>query len=615
MAALNDSQLILLDNLIYLKNVANRNDISVGEIVRDLIEKDLDLSKDQKTDKYPGSMSRTEWIDILKAIEQDPQLTNLTVQYGDSGYVYDQSGRIVLDADRKTPLEAGARTATFVDLETEEAVVVFRGTSGDLEWHDNGTGGYLSDTEMQKRALDYIESLPYDNLTVTGHSKGGNKAQYVGILSDKVKRVVSLDGQGFSQEFMDKFKDRIAANQHKITSISAGNDPVNSLLIPIASTIRYIKTSHPRNPLDLFYYHKPNIVLNEHGILNEETNQGIIPRFIHEFSVFASATMKEPFRRYTFDGLLGFLEKGNQGSSKESLGQSLFSVIMAISQLDNLAFSKINEKGGRYAELAAAATGTVIFPYIFADDLLRSSWRNLNELKDYAIEKAEQFGEWLDKTMAAASEKFKELGTQFGEAFSAIAEQLKAAMESLIKEIGSYKSSLENAVKSMIEAIDRFKDNVIQEVSDFGNHVIEGMRNETVSLEDKSQSNSDLNMNKELFSYQKCRNDLTALAYETKDGAVKDFCLKQIDELDTLIQRKNNDSFEKVFHLNDFYQVSKEIEKLDATGSRTSSLTARMELTKRLAPLINRRREIMKAIEEIGKPHVVTLNKNTNLER
>lgn len=37
----------------------------------------------------------------------------------------------------------------------------------------------------------------YDSITVTGHSKGGNKAQYVTVLSDKVDRCISMDGQGF----------------------------------------------------------------------------------------------------------------------------------------------------------------------------------------------------------------------------------------------------------------------------------------------------------------------------------------------------------------------------------------------------------------------------------
>lgn len=48
----------------------------------------------------------------------------------------------------------------------EHAVVVFRGTSGKDEWIDNAIGLGVSDTERQKAALDYIENLPYDSITV-----------------------------------------------------------------------------------------------------------------------------------------------------------------------------------------------------------------------------------------------------------------------------------------------------------------------------------------------------------------------------------------------------------------------------------------------------------------
>lgn len=65
----------------------------------------------------------------------------------------------------------------------------------------------MSDTIQQERAAEYINNLPlkYGNdLTVSGHSKGGNKAQYVTIVTDRVERCLSQDGQGFSPEFLKK---------------------------------------------------------------------------------------------------------------------------------------------------------------------------------------------------------------------------------------------------------------------------------------------------------------------------------------------------------------------------------------------------------------------------
>ncbi|WP_346707746.1 Mbeg1-like protein [Massilistercora timonensis] len=115
----------------------------------------------------------------------------------------------------------------------EHAVVVFRGTSGKDEWIDNAIGLGVSDTERQKAALDYIENLPYDSITVAGHSKGGNKAQYVTVLSDKVDRCISMDGQGFSQEFIDKYYAEIQKKGHCIKNYYLEGDFVSILMFPV----------------------------------------------------------------------------------------------------------------------------------------------------------------------------------------------------------------------------------------------------------------------------------------------------------------------------------------------------------------------------------------------
>lgn len=513
MAELSESQLILLDNLIYLKGVANSRDKTVGEIVDDLLNNNkLSLSKDPRTGKYPGSMSRDEWIGILKNIERDPQLKGLTVLHGDPGFVYDENGKIV--QHKQTPLEVGARMATFVDLETDEAVVVFRGTSGDAEWHDNGTGGYLSDTEMQKRALEYVESLPYSNITVTGHSKGGNKAQYVGILSDKVKRVVSLDGQGFSKDFVEKYKDLIEANKHKITSISASDDPVNSLLIPVAGTIKYIQTSDPDNPLDIFYYHKPNIVLNEKGELNDETEQGAVSKFLNDFTIYASTTMQEPFRSYVLDGLLALKESGQEGTPKESLTQSIISAVIALSHLDDFALSKVSDKYGNFAELVAAALGTAVFPYIFIDDLLHSVWENLNDLKDYVVAKVKQFGDWLNDTMDAASKKFKEFGEHIGAAFLTFAQQIKNGWGAMVQGMNHFFADLRQAGEAVMQKLNRFMDKFSQGVQNFCNWIAEGTRKAIEAA--KNAWNSSVDKVKSWFG--DVQESISNKAGELKDG-------------------------------------------------------------------------------------------------
>ena len=74
---------------------------------------------------------------------------------------------------------------------------------------------------------------PYDSITVTGHSKGGNKAQYVTVLSDKVDRCISMDGQRFSQEFLNQYYAEIEKKGGCIKNYFLDGDFVSILLFPV----------------------------------------------------------------------------------------------------------------------------------------------------------------------------------------------------------------------------------------------------------------------------------------------------------------------------------------------------------------------------------------------
>lgn len=76
-------------------------------------------------------------------------------------------------------------------------------------------------------------------ITVTGHSKGGNKAQYIALLDDSVSRCVSFDGQGFSDQFMEAYRAQVARNQYKIANNSVRHDYVNPLLNAVGRQIYY----------------------------------------------------------------------------------------------------------------------------------------------------------------------------------------------------------------------------------------------------------------------------------------------------------------------------------------------------------------------------------------
>jgi hypothetical protein len=260
MCKLTYEELILLDNLIYLEWDA-KEDYSLMDIVYDLLN-------DQDFDKLMNNMGnciikmpKSEWIYILDQIINKPNLKNLKIKNVEN-------------------YKNGMKFACFVDNESN-AIVVFRGTTTIKEWEDNGEGAYEYDTEQQIEALNFINSLKYNNITVTGHSKGGNKAQYVAILSPKISNCVSINGQGFSNEFLSKYKYEINKNKSKIISINAEYDYVNCLFNSIAGECHYIKTEFQIKP---FYYHKANILLNKNGDLRKEVDEAVFSKIINEFS-------------------------------------------------------------------------------------------------------------------------------------------------------------------------------------------------------------------------------------------------------------------------------------------------------------------------------------------
>ena len=71
-------------------------------------------------------------------------------------------------------IDSNIRATCFVDPSDYKAVLVFRGTGGIPEaWRDNLRGAYMKDTDMQKEAKLFFDSIKDDyNITqIVGHSK------------------------------------------------------------------------------------------------------------------------------------------------------------------------------------------------------------------------------------------------------------------------------------------------------------------------------------------------------------------------------------------------------------------------------------------------------------
>lgn len=150
----------------------------------------------------------------------------------------------------------GAYASAFRKNDNSEVYVVYRGT-GKGRWYDNGDAFARIASQNQKDAVEYFEEtmrrLRIQNgtkLIVTGHSKGGNLAQYVTMTSlhrGNINKCISFDGQGFSPEFIkDEKKQRndYEIQRQKMYSICGYNDYVNVLgikVIPEENT-QYIMT-------------------------------------------------------------------------------------------------------------------------------------------------------------------------------------------------------------------------------------------------------------------------------------------------------------------------------------------------------------------------------------
>ncbi len=242
-------QVLLLENLTYMGYEKDKKlfpdllsidvDYSTGEVtVGEVLEK-IDMEVLDDNQDYGSFMTGADWKNIKEAILADPILCNMKI----------------LTVEGDTP-EAGALSAVFVNTDSKEAIVAFRGTR-EYEWKDNFLGGAVTileegasnvshdgvSTAYQEKALKWYQSLDlgdYETITVTGHSKGGNKAKYITILDDSVTRCLSFDGQGFSDAFFEKYERRIAERAYAITNYNVDFDFVNLLLNDVGEKIYYV---------------------------------------------------------------------------------------------------------------------------------------------------------------------------------------------------------------------------------------------------------------------------------------------------------------------------------------------------------------------------------------
>ncbi len=308
MAELEYNELLVLNTLLGYDIKFSNN-----KTVADLI-KDIEDNPSSKIGEMTSEESKT-FIQAAKScIERNEDFGNY---------------RIVSSIERVRDANGNNTIAPIVTFANgDEAVVVFWGTTTADEWYDNVIAGHesIEGSEYQNKALDYLNEVSkhFDNITVTGHSKGGNKAQYVALMSDAVDRCVAFDGQGFSKAFIDEHAELINAKKDNITLISSDHDIVNALIFDIAGTVLYVDSSNvPKEYLadNFFFYHKPSILLNEDGYLYnyEGVEPAKVVELVSEFSKYMSSIDDVDARQKVFE-FVATIAKMGLGPDKDIEG-------------------------------------------------------------------------------------------------------------------------------------------------------------------------------------------------------------------------------------------------------------------------------------------------------
>lgn len=190
---------------------------------------DLGEAMDYLRSTHPGqtSFSIEELESVAKSLGSD--VSSLSALTADQKQNWSIS--CVYDTNDQTGFYA-----CVIETSPGEAAVAFRGSENaeDIsnlyyDWLRSDLGLLNSTETLQHEEVNrflsmYADELKkYDSLAMTGHSLGGNLAEYATIVSsrygldDKITKCISFDGPGFSNEFLLKYYNEINQMSSKMT--------------------------------------------------------------------------------------------------------------------------------------------------------------------------------------------------------------------------------------------------------------------------------------------------------------------------------------------------------------------------------------------------------------
>lgn len=334
---LTDYDLCMLEHLAYMNNDEGLKSVLKNGIesyrtlqdcttVKEYLEQfDTDALRNNNPNDYTNgdSINRNEYATIIDYMRSSEQISGLTL-----------NGSMANEHADTCPL-----AYDFIS-ESDEHIVIFKGSTEAFEWKDNVEGITTADTQSQIDAVNFVNSIDSDNITVVGHSKGGNKAMYCAIVSDKVKRCVSMDGQGFSDEFINKYRYKIDLKSKNIKNISYCSDYVHALMRQIPGSIQlYTGKGYGSNGADSAAgCHSPNSLFtyytDENGTLcvkkefefDEETHSIQVIYGLVEYIMYSDCEDKEGVINY-----LAYVVGQMGGNSEDFINR----VLSGEEELDN----------------------------------------------------------------------------------------------------------------------------------------------------------------------------------------------------------------------------------------------------------------------------------------
>jgi len=246
-----NEEMILLNCVLYDPHLKSFFDSNPNVTLADWANQAASSASEQ-----PGMMTPTEWDAVIAAVKSNPNLSSLTIA----------------NVDQRDLGKANQAVFTSKD----SMIVAYQGTES-WEWLDNGLGGHadVTETPAQVAAAEYYRKMvdkfgEGKSLITTGHSKGGNLAQYVAVVTAddpkyRADSCVNADGQGFNKAFQLKYANQIAQMKDRITTLAGASDYVNILFDSISGHTYYFETPSHLQGSDYFLNHSPFAMLQISG--------------------------------------------------------------------------------------------------------------------------------------------------------------------------------------------------------------------------------------------------------------------------------------------------------------------------------------------------------------